>query len=115
MSGKRDVWKHSALTCVQCGAALNAAGGLGKEQPPPEDGDFTICIKCGGAMRYRFKEEHGKKLARLEPVTEADLLEMDTEQMREFAQMQTFVMASLGLKPRPGNKLIRADDFTRKQ
>jgi hypothetical protein len=39
--------------CLNCGHLLTACGGPKGDDPPPDEGDFTICLYCSHLMVFR--------------------------------------------------------------
>jgi hypothetical protein len=51
--GHDDVWRHGSLSCSACGYRFDGTGSLvSGDQRAPDDGDFTICFRCGEVMVY---------------------------------------------------------------
>jgi len=72
----------AASFCPFCFTVLDAASGLGHENYP-QPGDFTICIKCAGVLRFREDMS-------IEP---SSLESIPTHSRMKFAQMVTHVKA----------------------
>lgn len=45
--GRPGVYRHPALSCRACGATHNALTNADRGGPPANDGDFTVCFRCG--------------------------------------------------------------------
>ncbi len=66
--------KMNTHACLSCGTIVDAATGVGQDDRP-EEGDVTICIKCGHLMAFssdlsfrELDEEEKKLLAKDETV-----------------------------------------------
>jgi hypothetical protein len=72
-------------TCPACRTTLNAATFVSREKTKPDEGDYSVCIKCGALLRFtdnlslRFAED-------------AELENFKAAQPREF---HTLITASL--------------------
>lgn len=84
--------KETRLTptpCPRCGHKLDAASSP-EANVEPNEGDFTICLKCQDILRF-YRDESDDLIVR--KVTEEDILEAPLDQIARFQRMLTQIKA----------------------
>ena len=64
------------LTCPSCGHNLGLASNIDQSCEPPQEGDFSLCIRCGLPMKFGYN--HFGTLT-LFPLTRGDVDRLPVE------------------------------------
>jgi hypothetical protein len=95
-----DVWRsQERQACPHCGSQFDAHGDHDNDGEPrrPENGDYTVCFRCAGLMRYVV----GPLGFAVRAATVDELAEFDTEHPTMRSDVRAYWQQAHGGPPGP--------------